>query len=305
MRRFFTALGKVVLFPFKLIWWLVSLPFRAAKKISRFLNEKPEEQQLADAFSTSIQKPALLLDHLNALRKHLFRILIVMVVCVAGMFAFTPDFVNFLALPIGGLNALTAIDVTESVGVFIRVALLGAVVVASPYIAFELWLFAAPGLMPSDRKLGLLGIPLVLLFFVGGLAFTYYFLLPTALPFLLNFMGVHTMPRISSYINFVTGIMFWIGIAFEFPLVVYILTIMGILRPQVLGETVAYCNGRHRHGCCCDHPHCRPDQHVHCHGAVAHPVCHQHRPEFSGCGRSQEEIHGELKFPTQGVPLCL
>jgi sec-independent protein translocase protein TatC len=109
-------------------------------------------------------------------------------------------------------------------------------VLASPYIAFELWLFAAPGLMPRAKKFGLVGIPLVLIFFAGGIAFSYYFLLPTALPFLLNFMGIEALPRVSSYINFVTGILFWMGIAFEFPLIVYFLTMMGLLQPRVLAR---------------------------------------------------------------------
>ena len=231
---FLTSVRNIVTFPFRAIWWLFQQPFRLIQRFYRFLNVTPEENQLTDVFSVSVQKPALLLDHLNDLRKHLFRILIAIIVCVAVLFAFTPDLVNFLALPIGGLAALTAIDVTESVGVFMRVALMGAMVAASPYIAFELWLFAAPGLMPRARKLGLLGIPLVLVFFVSGIAFVYKFLLPTALPFLLNFMGIKALPRVSSYINFVTGIMFWIGLAFEFPLVVYILTVMGILQPGSL-----------------------------------------------------------------------
>jgi sec-independent protein translocase protein TatC len=221
---------------FRTLWRLVSLPLRAIKSLSGFMNVEPEEQTLPDAFATSVQKPSILLEHLNDLRKHLFRILIVMVICIGIMFAYTQKIVNFLALLIGGLDRLTAIDVTESVGVFMRVALLGAVIIASPYIAFEFWLFAAPGLRPRARKLGLLGIPLVLVFFVGGIAFSYYFLLPTALPFLLTFMGIQTLPRVSSYINFVTGIMFWIGIAFEFPLVVYILSMMGILQPRALAR---------------------------------------------------------------------
>jgi sec-independent protein translocase protein TatC len=90
--------------------------------------------------------------------------------------------------------------------------------------------------MPRARKFGLVGIPLILVFFVSGIVFTYKFLLPTALPFLLNFMDIKALPRVSSYINFVTGIMFWIGIAFEFPLVVYILTIMGLLQPRTLAK---------------------------------------------------------------------
>jgi len=142
--------------------------------------------------------------------------------------------VNVLAHPIGGLSSLRAIDVTESIGMFMKVALLGGVALASPYIAFELWLFAAPGLKPRARRLGLLSIPLVLIFFVGGMVFAYFILLPPALKFLLNFMGITVIPRPSTYIGFVTTILFWIGVTFEFPLVIYVLTLMGIMQPKVL-----------------------------------------------------------------------
>jgi sec-independent protein translocase protein TatC len=84
------------------------------------------------------------------------------------------------------------------------------------------------------RKLGLLGIPLALIFFLGGMAFAYFLLLPTALPFILNFMGIHTIPRVSSYVKFVTRLLFWIGIAFEFPLVIYGITLMGLIKPRSL-----------------------------------------------------------------------
>lgn len=236
MRRFFSVLWLTLTFPVRALWWLFRLPFLLLSRVGQFLNEKPEESQLPAIFSISFQKPALILEHINDLRKHLFRILIALVICVIVMFVFTPELVDFLALPIGGLDELVAIDVTESVGVFMRVALMSAVVIASPYIAFELWLFSAPGLMPRARKFGLLGIPFVLVFFIGGIYFTYKFLLPTALPFLLNFMGIRALPRVSSYINFVTGIMFWIGVAFEFPLIVYILTMMGLLQPRALAK---------------------------------------------------------------------
>lgn len=232
MGRLFNFVWLVLSFPFKTIWWIIRQPIILIKRILIFLNEQPEEGQLPEVFSNTISKPVLMLEHVNALRKHLLRILLVFIVCIIIMFVFTTDLVNFLALPIGGLKKLVAIDVTESVGVFMRVALMGATVIASPYIAFELWLFTAPGLMPRSRKIGLFGIPFVLLFFIAGIFFTYQYLLPTALPFLLEFMGIEALPRISSYIKFVTGIMFWIGIAFEFPLVIFVLTLMGILQPR-------------------------------------------------------------------------
>jgi sec-independent protein translocase protein TatC len=163
-----------------------------------------------------------------------------LVIGIAICATFTTDIINFLSRPIGGINTLQAIDVTESVGVFMRVALFAGFALALPYIAFELWLFAAPGLHARARQMGLVGIPLTLIFFMGGILFAYFILLPTALPFLLNFMGIHTIPRVSSYVNFVTSLLFWIGISFEFPLVIYVLSLMGFVKPAFLVKQWRY-----------------------------------------------------------------
>jgi sec-independent protein translocase protein TatC len=234
MRKFLRIVWRVISSPFRLFAWFVSLPAKGFKSLRQFLTYEPEEQPMSEILVEAVQKPAILLENFEALRKHLARILIGLLICVVVFFFFTPKIVDFLAHPIGGISALKAIDVTESIGVFMRVALLGGFALASPYIAFELWLFAAPGLHTRARMLGLFSIPLVIIFFVGGMVFAYFLLLPPALKFLLNFMGVQVIPRPSSYIDFVTGILFWIGLTFEFPLVVYVLTLMGIIRPQSL-----------------------------------------------------------------------
>jgi sec-independent protein translocase protein TatC len=234
MRKFLRTVWRVISSPFRLFAWFVSLPVKGFKSLRQFLTYEPEEQPMSEILVEAVQKPAILLENFEALRKHLARILIGLLICVVVFFFFTPKIVDFLAHPIGGISALKAIDVTESIGVFMRVALLGGFALASPYIAFELWLFAAPGLHTRARMLGLFSIPLVIIFFVGGMVFAYFLLLPPALKFLLNFMGVQVIPRPSSYIDFVTGILFWIGLTFEFPLVVYVLTLMGIIRPQSL-----------------------------------------------------------------------
>ena len=70
-------------------------------------------------------------------------------------FIFTQKIIDFLATPIGGLEKLQAIEVTETVGVFMRVALLCGFTLAIPYIAFELWLFSAPALRPRAKVIGL------------------------------------------------------------------------------------------------------------------------------------------------------
>jgi len=144
---------------------------------------------------------------------------------------------GFLSQPLpGGLESLTAIDVTEPLGTVMRVALLSGFALAFPYIAFEIYLFIAPGVSRHSRIMGLIGIPIATLFFIGGMAFAYYVMIPVALPFLLGFMGINTIPRPSSYISFVTSLMFWIGAAFEFPLVIYLLASLGIMQPKVLKD---------------------------------------------------------------------
>ena len=234
MSGFLNTSWKVVSYPFRQLIKLILLPFKLIKKFFSFLNEDLEDRSLTDAFAASIKTPSALLEHVDALRKHLLRIVIGLVVAIGICFYITPRLIEILTLPIGGLSNLKAIDVTESIGVFMRIALFAGIALASPYIAFELWLFAAPGLKPSGRKLGLIGIPLATLLLITGMLFAYYFLIPSALPFLLNFMGIETIPRPSSYINFVSGLMFWIGVAFEFPLVIFILSLMGLVNPKVL-----------------------------------------------------------------------
>jgi sec-independent protein translocase protein TatC len=226
-----------VTFPFLAAWWTLTLPFRLFGSFRQFMLTEPEEHPLTDVFSDLVQSRGareLFWEQVEALRGHLLRAVLGIVVGVGVSFSFTERLVRFLAEPVGGLGALRAIEVTESVGVFMKVALLAGIAIALPYVAFEFWLFAAPGLRPRERLYGVFGIPLAALFFVGGMAFTYYLLLPSALPFLLSFLGIRAELRPQSYFSFVTGLMFWIGMAFEFPLLVYVLTGMGFVKPRAL-----------------------------------------------------------------------
>jgi len=236
MRRIFSYLWRFITSPFRLLVWLVKLPFRAVRNLHEFLTYVPPDRPVVDVFSTALQSGEGILFHIEALRKHLFRALLILVLAVVASFTFTKSLIDFLAQPVGGLNSLRAIEVTESIGVFMRVALISGVAVALPYIAFEMWLFAAPGLMPTPRKFGLIGIPLATILFLSGMVFAYYVMLPAALPFLTHFMGIQAELRPQSYFNFVTGIMFWIGVAFEFPLIVYVLTAIGFIKPAMMAH---------------------------------------------------------------------
>jgi len=239
MRKFFSGLWWLVTAPFRLLWAIISFPFRAYNQIRVFLSDEPEEHELSEVLSTTISDSDArqsLWDHVEALRHHLLRSLLALALAVVVSFIFTQPLIHYLANPIGGLEELKAIEVTESIGVYMKVALLSGVVLSLPYIAFEFWLFAAPGLRPRSRSFGLIAIPLATLLFVAGMAFAFYIMMPAALPFLLNFMGIEAELRPASYYNFVTGVMFWIGVSFEFPLVVYALTAIGFIKPKILSE---------------------------------------------------------------------
>ena len=241
------AFKWLLLAPFRLVWWLISLPFRflgwlfrpvvekfRQNPIYKFLNEVPDDSPAMDAIVDAFQDPAGILEQLDDVRKHLLRSLLVLAVTVGASFWFTQDLINFLAGPVGGLQNLQAIDVTESIGVFMKVALIAGIAVATPYLAFEIWLFFAPGIMPRSKQLGLFSIPFAMVFFVGGMAFAYYVMLPAALPFLSTFLGVRTNWTIGNYMNFISSLIFWIGVAFEFPLVIFGISAMGFIKPQTL-----------------------------------------------------------------------
>jgi len=210
------------------------------KRASDFLTEEPDDRPLSETLSTTLQQPSALIEHIEALRKHLLRMVVALIIGVGIGAIFTQKIIDLLAKPIGGIGELQAITPTESVGVFMTVALTVGFAIALPYISFEIWLFIAPGLHARARRMGLLGIPLALIFFLGGMAFAYFLLLPTALPFLAQFLGVRTNWTISSFISFMTGLLFWIGIFFEFPLVIYVVTAMGLIKPTVLSKGWRY-----------------------------------------------------------------
>jgi sec-independent protein translocase protein TatC len=224
------------------LWLILTSPFRLLARIFQGLGngfrtlfvEEPEDTPLGDTVQKAVENPGDLLVHLAALRGHLVRSVIVLLIAAGIVFNYSSIILDWLAAPIGGINELQAIEVTEPIGVVMRVTLIGGFALSLPYTSLEMLLFAAPGLSRRSRFSGLIAIPLVLIFFAGGMAFTYYYILPQALPFLISFMEIPTLVRPSSYISFSTGLMFWIGLSFEFPLVAYVLASMGILPAEVL-----------------------------------------------------------------------
>jgi len=173
-------------------------------------------------------------EHFTDIRTRLLRFLAWMLVGVAASLFIATPAARFLARPVGGLETLASIDVTENLSVFMRIVLLSAFTMALPWGVGEILGFFSPGMTAQEKRWVWVIIPLALALFVGGVAFAFYVMLPAALDVLLKFMGIETRPRPASYFSFITNLMFWVGIAFETPLAVMFLARFRIVRAGTL-----------------------------------------------------------------------
>ena len=172
--------------------------------------------------------------HLEDLRKVLFRALLgLMVGVIAGAF-FVKPVLDFFARPVGGVANLQVIEVTESVSVYMRVALLIGLIIALPWIFFQLFSFIGKGLKKSEKRGLLIAIPFATILFLVGGGFAFFIMLPASMRFFTSLLEVNTTLRLSSYFGFVVNLIFWIGISFELPLLVFVLTRVGIVKPGFL-----------------------------------------------------------------------
>lgn len=240
MNTFFNSVLRLITAPFRFTRWLLQKFYNWISSIvydiNAFFRDEPEDAPLGETLAKTINAPEGLLDHINDLRKHLFRSVIFYLLMTAIAFIFSRKILEILAEPLpGGADSLIAIDITEPLSTLMRISLLVGFVLALPYIIFEVFRFIAPGISTKARKWGLLGIPIVVIFFIGGMAFAYFIMLRPALEFLTGgILGLETEPRPSSYIGFITNLLFWVGISFQFPLVIFVLAGMGIVRAETL-----------------------------------------------------------------------
>ena len=178
-----------------------------------------------------------LMPHLNELRQRLVVSAGALMVGTLLAFIVAGQVIAILAKPVGGLEGLQAIELTENLGVYMRTALTLGAVLAMPVFVYEVVAFIVPGLMPNERRLLFIALPFVVLSFLAGAAFAYFVMLPVAIPFLVNFGGIPTTPRPKDYVGFITRVVFWIGVAFETPLVIAVLARLGIVTPTQLRKS--------------------------------------------------------------------
>lgn len=183
------------------------------------------------------EKRLTLTEHLRELRSRLVKAVIALGIGTILSFLFTERIFRLLLVPAGDIKPVF-IEVTEMLTTYFRVALLSGFILALPFILYQAVMFVAPGLHRRERRWLFTFLPAAGVSFLAGALFGYFVLLPPALKFLLSFGGDLATPqiRISNYVNLVLGLMFWLGVVFETPLVMYFLARLGIVSPQTLGR---------------------------------------------------------------------
>jgi len=190
--------------------------------------------------SVQLESSAPLLNHLNELRIRVFKAFLALIIATGVSFTFSEQIIGYLAAPIGGTENLVSIELTENIAIFMKVSLLGGFVLSMPFIVYQIMAFILPGLKRNERGWLLVMVPFATLLFAGGVAFTWFVMLPTAIPFLTNFMGITTQVRPENYFEFITSLMFWIGICFEMPLVIMFLAKMKFVTAKQLASGWRY-----------------------------------------------------------------
>jgi sec-independent protein translocase protein TatC len=186
------------------------------------------------------------ISHLIELRNRLLRAIIGWLVAFIALFPFADKLYSLLAepllskLPQGAQMVATA--VTTPFFVPMKVTMLTAFLVALPWMIYQCWAFIGPGLYAHEKRLirPLLAAAMVL-FFVG-MAFAYFVVFPVVFSFLVGSapQGVAVMTDIAEYLNFVIGLFVAFGFAFEVPVAVVLMALMGWVTLDQLKESRSY-----------------------------------------------------------------
>jgi sec-independent protein translocase protein TatC len=187
-----------------------------------------------------------LISHLLELRDRLLRSLLAVFIVFLPLVFFSNQLFTFVARPLlDKLPAGTSLIATSVVAPFmapLKLALIGALFVAMPYVLYQVWGFVAPGLYRHERRFALpLFLSSVVLFYVG-VAFAYFVVFPLMFAFLTSTTpeGVQMMTDMSSYLDFVMLLFFAFGVAFEVPVAVVLLAATGLVKIEALRKHRGY-----------------------------------------------------------------
>ncbi|MDX1616002.1 MAG: twin-arginine translocase subunit TatC [Candidatus Promineifilaceae bacterium] len=185
---------------------------------------------------TLLESNQTILEHLNDLRVRLTWAVVGLAVATAVSFAFTEPLLNFIIAPYG--EQLQTLSPTEGIQTYFRVALVSGAILSMPWMLFQFWKFISPGLHKSEKRYVFIFVPAAFLLFLTGVSFAWFVLLPAAINFLSTFLPGVFSPEWTSneYIGFATTFLFWLGVSFEMPLIVYFVARFGLVSSKTLRQ---------------------------------------------------------------------
>jgi sec-independent protein translocase protein TatC len=186
------------------------------------------------------------LEHLDELRKRIINVCLLVAVGVGATFWFINPIFNFIlaptrkALPPGVKLIYT--QPGEAFSLYITVALIAGVVVAAPFIMYQVWAFIAPGLYSKEKRMAIPFVLLTTLGFLAGAAFNHYVSFPFMMAFFASFNtpDLAFMPKLEDVFGLYTKMLLGMGIVFQMPTVVYFLAKMKLITPQFLRKNFGY-----------------------------------------------------------------
>lgn len=189
-------------------------------------------------------------DHLVELRTRIIAALVgVGAGIVVGLFV-SKRFINFIVIPMQAALRANHVDdklyYTNPAGYISLVINLGVylgIVIAMPWVLYQIWLFVAPGLYRHERRAAAGFIISSMFLFLCGIAFAYFILLPQVLNFLISFAydgPVKPLISINEYFNLILIVLVGLGLIFELPVLIFILSLFGIVTPKFLLKNFRY-----------------------------------------------------------------
>ncbi|MFZ7124839.1 MAG: twin-arginine translocase subunit TatC [Desulfobacterales bacterium] len=184
--------------------------------------------------------------HLEELRKRLIVCFIAVGVGFAASYGFKEHLFQILVHPLvkvmGEGDTLIFTGLPEAFFTYLKVSFLAGIMIASPVILYQFWMFVAPGLYQKEKKLLLPIVFLSTIFFVGGSLFGYFIVFPYGFQFFLSFSTdtIRAMPSMKEYLGFAAKLLLAFGLVFELPLVLTFLARLGVVSVPFLKKNRKY-----------------------------------------------------------------
>ena len=190
----------------------------------------PHLPKLPDADAPDVFEEMTLLEHMEELRDRIIKsVLAIGVAFIAGVFLASP-LLKRLQLEANAVGGFDVVSPTDPITLYFKVALYVAIGFALPVIMWQLVGFLLPGLTGKEKRFLILSMPFVIVLFLLGVAYGFFFAAPRALTFLSSFMSdiYEWSPEGQEVISFFLVLMLGLGLAFQLPVVMFILAKLGI-----------------------------------------------------------------------------